>query len=606
MASCSKTYDLTNPKDVEEVQRMMVEDDEGDLQDDFDDEEDTDGEYEVEPRKGDSETEQEASDDDDYDTNGSNTDDNKLFFGREKSKGRKPLEKTKWNKNPPSQRVRSKSHNLIRKLPGVIGAARMAKTPFECWSCIMDDEIMGIIVQQTNQYIESIKSLFKRDRDAKPIDIIELKAFIGLLYLAGVHRGNRQSLEDLWGSDGDGIEKFRLVMNIKRFKFIMRCMRFDDRTTRNERRKTDKLAAIRDIFTMLVKNSQKSYSLGENVTIDEKLEGFRGRCGFVQYIPSKPNKYGVKIYALVDSKVYYVYNLEIYAGLQPEGPFRLSNSPSDVVLRLCQPIYQTGRNVTADNWFTSIPLIDELRRKNLSYVGTLKKNKVEIPPEFLPNNTRAVNSSLFAFKKGCTLVSYVPRKGKCVILASSLHEDNSIDLDTGDKKKPCIITFYNGTKGGVDTTDKMCASFNVARNIRRWPMVVFFAMLNISGINAQVIYFGNDKKVIRRKTFLKKLSHELVLPHMARRSLETSGIHTGLQQRLKGNTPVDKEQQKEESENVRKRKRCHSCTGQKRLTKYNCKKCKNPICLMHIVSFCNDCSQILSNIPQDDIDEGMA
>ncbi|XP_022913140.2 piggyBac transposable element-derived protein 4-like [Onthophagus taurus] len=481
----------------------------------------------------------------------------------------------------------------------------MAKTLLECWSCIMDDEIMGIIVQQTNQYIESIKSLFKRDRDAKPTDIVELKAFIGLLYLAGVHRGNRQSLEDLWGSDWDGIEKFRLVMNIKRFKFIMRCMRFDDRSMRNERRKIDKIAAIRDIFTMFVKNSQKSYSLGQNVTIDEKLEGFRGRCGFVQYISNKPNKYGVKIYALVDSQVYCVYNLEIYAGLQPEGPFRLNNSPSDVVLRLCQPIYQTGRNVTADNWFTSIPLIDELRSKKISYVGTLKKNKIEIPLEFLPNKTRVVNSSLFAFKKGCTLVSYVPKKGKSVILASSLHEDNSIDLDIGDKKKPCIITFYNGTKGGVDTADKLCASFNVARNIRRWPMVVFFAMLNISGINAQVIYFGNDQNVIRRKAFLKALSHALVLPHMARRSLETSGIHTGMQQRLKEITPVDQEQQKEENENVGKRKRCHTCIGQRRLTKYNCKKCKKPICLMHIECFCNNCSQILSEIPQDDIDEGM-
>lgn len=38
------------------------------------------------------------------------------------------------------------------------------------------------------------------------------------------------------------------------------------------------------------------------------------------------------------------------------------------------------------------------------------------------------------------------------------------------------------------------------------------------------------------------LSHVLVLPHMARGSLETSGIHTGLQQRLKEITPVDQEQ----------------------------------------------------------------
>lgn len=164
-------------------------------------------------------------------------------------------------------------------------------------------------------------------------------------------------------------------MSIKRFKFITRCLRFDDKITREERKKTDRLAAIREIFTIFVANCQKCYTLGENVTIDEKLEGFRGRCIFKQYIPNKPNKYGIKIYALVDAQVFYLYNLEIYAGLQPDGLYRMSNKPEDVVMRLVEPIINTGRNVTADNWFSSIPLLEKLQEKKLSYVGTLKKIK---------------------------------------------------------------------------------------------------------------------------------------------------------------------------------------------------------------------------------------
>ena len=133
--------------------------------------------------------------------------------------------------------------------------------------------------------------------------------------------------------------------------------------------------------------------------VDEKLEGFRGRCSFRQYIPSKPNKCGIKIYALVDSQVFYLHNLEIYAGLQPEGVYRIRNKPSDVVLRLCQPIYGSGRNVTADNWFTSVELIEELRKKSLTYVGTIKKNKRQIPKEFITSAGRDINSSLFGFRK---------------------------------------------------------------------------------------------------------------------------------------------------------------------------------------------------------------
>ncbi|KAG5890309.1 hypothetical protein JTB14_032820 [Gonioctena quinquepunctata] len=84
MESCSEKYDLADPKDVGELQRMMFEDDEADLQDDIDDEEDTDGEYVVESREGDSDTEQDASDDDDYDENGSNLDDKNFFWKRKK------------------------------------------------------------------------------------------------------------------------------------------------------------------------------------------------------------------------------------------------------------------------------------------------------------------------------------------------------------------------------------------------------------------------------------------------------------------------------------------------------------------------------------------
>ena len=48
-------------------------------------------------------------------------------------------------------------------------------------------------------------------------------------------------------------------------------------------------------------------------------------------------------------------------------------------------------------------------------------------------------------------------------MASSLDEDKSIDTDTGDKQKLSVIIFYNRVKGGVDTTDKLCESYNVAK-----------------------------------------------------------------------------------------------------------------------------------------------
>ena len=53
---------------------------------------------------------------------------------------------------------------------------------------------------------------------------------------------------------------------------------------------TDRLAAIRDIFDSVVAAFRLMYNLTEYLTLNEALEGFRGRLGFVQYMPMKPTK----------------------------------------------------------------------------------------------------------------------------------------------------------------------------------------------------------------------------------------------------------------------------------------------------------------------------
>lgn len=72
-------------------------------------------------------------------------------------------------------------------------------------------------VVRARNYFCSVSSQNTRKRDAKSTDKTELKAFIGLFYLAGLHRSNRQNLEDLWASDGTGIELFRLTMSLRKF-----------------------------------------------------------------------------------------------------------------------------------------------------------------------------------------------------------------------------------------------------------------------------------------------------------------------------------------------------------------------------------------------------
>jgi hypothetical protein len=137
---------------------------------------------------------------------------------------------------------------------------------------------------------------------------------------------------------------------------------------------------------------------------------------------------------------------------------------------------------------------------NLTLVATIKKNKREIPKEFLLTKNRELCSS---YNK--SLVSYMPKKNKIVLVLSTMHSSKTIDKSTGLVKKPEIITFYNATKGAVDNMVRMTENYTVARRSNRWPLTVFYSILNIGAVNAQVIYHENSQTKYTRLQFLKIL-----------------------------------------------------------------------------------------------------
>ena len=52
-----------------------------------------------------------------------------------------------------------------------------------------------------------------------------------------------------------------------------------------------------------------------------------------------------------------------------------------VVLRLLEAYRKTGRNVTTDNFFTSVNLAKTLRQQGISIVRTVNRIRKEIPQE---------------------------------------------------------------------------------------------------------------------------------------------------------------------------------------------------------------------------------
>ena len=103
-------------------------------------------------------------------------------------------------------------------------------------------------------------------------------------------------------------------MSRDRFKQIASFLRFDNFETRDERRLVDKLAPIRNVFHIFTSNCKKSLYPGDHLCVDEQLVPFRGKAPFRVYMKSKPDKYGIKIWALVDCTTSYIANMQVYLG----------------------------------------------------------------------------------------------------------------------------------------------------------------------------------------------------------------------------------------------------------------------------------------------------
>lgn len=440
---------------------------------------------------------------------------------------------------------------------------------------------LDIVLTYTNQEIDRRAPKYKDQRFTHKTDKIEIEALIGLLFYAAVNKDSRKSTTEMWAPTSTPV--YKSIISESRFNFLLLCLRFDDKDSRD---KEDKFAPIREAWKIFIDSCTKAYQPGCYATIDEQLLGFRGKCPFRVYISSKPDKYGMKIVAICDAKTYYMFDAIPYIGKGTEA-----KTAADYVTKLAKSIKGSGRNITFDNWFTSVPLADQLLKEyRLTCIGTLRKNKREIPPPFLPNKSKSALSSQFAFDREKTLVSFTPKVNKSVILLSTMHNKEEINSVT---QKPVIIDDYNATKGGVDTFDKMMHNYTTARGTRRWPLRFFFGMLDQAGINSMILYVETKHPNIPankfRCRFLKTLALQLAEPHMKRR------LESNLPQQLAGNIRAilnvpEEVPSGEPPTKLKKQARCALCPRKNdKKVKIFCSKCKRPACPEHRVEICLNC-----------------
>ncbi|KAJ4426170.1 hypothetical protein ANN_26979 [Periplaneta americana] len=98
---------------------------------------------------------------------------------------------------------------------------------------------------------------------------------------------------------------------------------------------------------------------------------------------------------LCDFKRHYLVNAFIYSGKWNFPNPRKLSIPTQNELSLVMEYADSNRNITGDNWFSSVELVDELLKVGLTYIGTVRKNKLEIPENIIPTKKDGEGTKTF-------------------------------------------------------------------------------------------------------------------------------------------------------------------------------------------------------------------
>ena len=352
----------------------------------------------------------------------------------------------------------------------------------------LTDEMIDLIVRHTNRKITNLISNASEESLTKHPFIkvtttLEIRALIGLMLYRGLYQLNTFTVQRLF-SDRYGPAIFGATMTRNRFLFLLATISFDDETTRANRWKQDRLAAIRELLELFNTQCMTCIRADDYLSLDETLYPMRTQVAFKQFNPNKPAKYGLLFKSINGARYPYTFVTAPYAGKPQEegGDYYYpgtENITKHLIDRLDEKQRLRGRNISFDRLYTSFSLATWLfNEKHVTCVGTLMANRKGIPPELKKVDHREILSTEFYWNEdldfvlGSYVVSSSTKKKKNVMMLSTLRPILGTTIDDG-KNKAALYKLYDLTKGGTDIVDQRIGFYTCKFKSRRRSMTAF-------------------------------------------------------------------------------------------------------------------------------------
>lgn len=261
-------------------------------------------------------------------------------------------------------------------------------------------------------------------------------------------------------------------------------------------------------------------------------------------------------------------------------------SREDIILILMEHLNGSGRNIITDDNNTSYFLSEKLKDNNLQLTGSLSKNHEDIP-DFLKSNSSC-------HVKDTTL--FYTSNEKLILTTLKFENDE-------------IVHFHEAKINCFQKLKRMIDKYTVIQKSKRWPLAIFYTIIDIAAFNAYSIYKYTDASFERRQ-FLLDLAKELAEGHIARRLSSDEKIYSavailGLKHLLTKRMAIKGdeifEMRKIKQTMTRKRGRCFNCPrSMDRKSSEKCDKCFSFVCTEHRGVLCVMCFKKEKNFEEND------
>ncbi|KAL5467115.1 hypothetical protein EMCRGX_G031300 [Ephydatia muelleri] len=400
--------------------------------------------------------------------------------------------------------------------------------PVDIFCKLFNDQTMVSVVEETNrygnQYLQSHSDYLKKHCKAranqlkgKPITMEEMKKFMGLIITMGIV--NMPSIQHYWCTSWPfSSSNFSTVMSRDRFLLILKFLHLADnsKAVPKGERGYDILFKIRPLITSLVTSYQRSYTMNREVSVDESIISYKGRLSFLQYMPKKPNKWGMKAWVLAESDTGYTWNFILYTGKQEKRPAGVPLG-THVVTELLKKLHGKGYHVYFDNFYTSPYLCKLLLSTGFGSCGTLRLDRKDVPKSF--QKADVALGEVVHYKDG-ELMGLKWRDKRVVALLTTIHKEGTVTKQRRRKgatgghqtvQKPLGIDQYNAYMGGVDKSDQLVTYYGYNNFSRKWWKRVYFHLLDVTLVNAYVLYYKTcEGKVLSHMDFRIEVAKGLI------------------------------------------------------------------------------------------------